>query len=489
MGKKSTEVDTDGMEDLYQQALDWAKQQDAWNREQQQSQMEWGAEDRARLLENSAIDRSMYYQMLGQDRGFAEDAFNYNRNQADLTTGMVMDAYGFNRGQAEATSAMMADAYGFNRGQAEQAMAMAQQAMGYNMGANEQDRAMFAANMAAHQASVDAANAQQAAEWAWNRGNIEADRAYYDANYKPLEQRLIADSSPTALQYQQAAAAAAADVANAYDKQMGIQRREAARYGIDPMSGRYASANRAFDLSRAAAEAGAMGNARSSTKAAADANRAAALQVGQQHRNTQLLNPGNYDAYTMASFKSSPLAYYNPQQVTPYNMPTVNAGNLPTISYNAPLSTPNSYGGFGLPGSFNSQAPGVAQNFGNTLGNMATAEANANAQNNAGLFGAIGTGIGLGFKFLSSRSTKTDIRGLDGRKAMEALGQVRAVSFAYKQGMGPVGERWGAIAEEVPAVFATPERDALDAYNLVGALVAAVQHLSARLRKLEISKE
>lgn len=339
----STSVDTSGMEDLYQQALDYAIQQDLWNRQFQQTQWDWAAQDRQRLLENNALDRSMYYSMLGQDRGYAADAYNFNKSQAEAGLGM------------------------------------AQQAMAYNMGANEQDRAMFEAALAAQQASVDRANQMAQQEWAWNRGNIEADRAYWAQNMQPLLEAMAADASPTGLQYSTAAAQAAADVAGAYDKQLGIQRREAARYGIDPLSGRYASANRAFDLSRAASEAGAMSNARTGVQNRADANRAAALQMGQTYRNTQILNPNHYQTYAMASYKSNPIGYYNPQ----------------TVGYQAPLSTPGSYAGFGLPGAFNSSASGIAQNYGSALGSAANAQANASANESAGLFGAIGTGLGL----------------------------------------------------------------------------------------------
>jgi len=87
----------------------------------------------------------------------------------------------------------------------------------------------------------------------------------------------------------------------------------------------------------------------------------------------------------------------------------------------------------------------------------------------------------------SSLRFKRNILALSRRQALQALLEIQPVSFRYKKGMEnvPTGVRWGAIAEEVPAVFATPDRNALDTYNLVGALVAAVQLLNSRLHKLE----
>lgn len=425
-----TKIDTSGMEDLYQQALDYAIQQDQWNRQFAQTQADWAAQDRERQLELNALDRSMYYSMLGQDRGYAADAYDFNKSQAALGA------------------------------------SMAQAAMNYNMGANEQDRALFEANMAAQQASVDRANQMAQQEWAWNQGNIEADRAYWAAHMQPLLEQMAADASPTALQYSTAAGQAAADVAGAYDKQLGIQRREAARYGIDPMSGRYASANRAFDLSRAASEAGAMSNARGGVQNRADANRAAALQMGQTYRNTQILNPNHYQTYAMASYKSNPLGYYNPQ----------------SVGYNAPLGTPNTYAGYGLPDAFKSSAAGIAQGYGNALGDAAGAQVDANAAESSGLFGAIGTGVGL---WRSSRRFKRDIAPLGAQEALESLRAVTPVRYRYNPGMGPQTERWGAIAEQVPERFTNPERDALDMQNLVGALVAAVRGMAERIEALE----
>ncbi len=407
---KKIQVSYDILEPVFdpEQALDHAIEQDQWNREFLQTQWEWGAQDRDRVLGENAIDREMFYGMLGQDRAYAQDAYQYNQ------------------------------------------------------AANEQDRAMFREALAAHQGSVDEANAHSRQEWEWNRGNIEQDRAYYDQHFKPLEQELIADARPTEGQYAMESAKAAADVAGAYDKQMGIQRREAARYGVNPQSGRYASANRALGLGRAAAEAGGMTQARENVRNRADANRGLGLQMGQTHRNTQILNPNKYANYGMASFKSS------------------------NANYNAPLATPSSYAGFGLPGQYQSGATGVAQNYAGAMGDAAQSQANANAQSQSGMFGAVGTGLGLAASaFLSTRRIKDNIRNFPVDRAMDLLRAVEVVSFDYKPGMGEPGRHIGAIAEDVPAVFATPSRGALSMYSIVGALMAAVQQLDRRLEQAE----
>lgn len=70
-------------------------------------------------------------------------------------------------------------------------------------------------------------------------------------------------------------------------------------------------------------------------------------------------------------------------------------------------------------------------------------------------------------------------------EALEALRAVTPVRYHYKPGMGPKGERWGAIAEDVPERFTTPARDTLDMLNILGALVAAVRGLAERVKVLE----
>jgi hypothetical protein len=91
--------------------------------------------------------------------------------------------------------------------------------------------------------------------------------------------------------------------------------------------------------------------------------------------------------------------------------------------------------------------------------------------------------------FMSSREYKEDIAPVSSTELIDLLQQIDVVQFKYRPEVGVPGHYVGAIAEDVPALFATEDRKALNSYNLIGALVSAVQTLSARVNQLEAVKE
>jgi hypothetical protein len=81
----------------------------------------------------------------------------------------------------------------------------------------------------------------------------------------------------------------------------------------------------------------------------------------------------------------------------------------------------------------------------------------------------------------SSRSLKTDIRPLDGAKALEVFEKLRPVTYAYKA--HPGDQKVGFIAEEVPELVADPSRKSLSAMDMVALLTKVVQEQRKELRQ------
>lgn len=90
----------------------------------------------------------------------------------------------------------------------------------------------------------------------------------------------------------------------------------------------------------------------------------------------------------------------------------------------------------------------------------------------------------------SSRAVKQDIQQLDRDAAFEALQSLQPVTFAYKA--NPADQHVGFIAEDVPALVATPDRTGLAPMDIVAVLTKIVQEqqktiaeMRARLDRLE----
>jgi hypothetical protein len=94
----------------------------------------------------------------------------------------------------------------------------------------------------------------------------------------------------------------------------------------------------------------------------------------------------------------------------------------------------------------------------------------------------------------SSRGFKQDIENLDSNEAMQALKALQPVRYAYK--VDPTEHHVGFIAEDVPALVATKDRQSLAPMDIVGVLTKVVQQqqstideLKARIDQLEAKKQ
>ena len=94
----------------------------------------------------------------------------------------------------------------------------------------------------------------------------------------------------------------------------------------------------------------------------------------------------------------------------------------------------------------------------------------------------------------SSREAKENINSLDAHTAIEALKELQPVTYNYK--IVPDDPKVGFIAEDVPAIVATPERNGLSALDIVAVVTKVVQEqqktieeLNARIAELEKAKQ
>lgn len=83
----------------------------------------------------------------------------------------------------------------------------------------------------------------------------------------------------------------------------------------------------------------------------------------------------------------------------------------------------------------------------------------------------------------SSRTLKTAIEALDTETAVNTLGRLEPVTFAYK--VTPDDTHVGFIAEDVPALVATPDRKGLSSMDISAVLTKVVQQQQSRLAEQE----
>ena len=94
----------------------------------------------------------------------------------------------------------------------------------------------------------------------------------------------------------------------------------------------------------------------------------------------------------------------------------------------------------------------------------------------------------------SSRAAKEHITELDASSALKALRELQPVTYNYK--VLPDDPKVGFIAEDVPEIVATPQRDGLSALDIVAVVTKVVQEqqktieeLNARIAELEKAKQ
>ena len=85
----------------------------------------------------------------------------------------------------------------------------------------------------------------------------------------------------------------------------------------------------------------------------------------------------------------------------------------------------------------------------------------------------------------SSRALKDNIESLTLEEALAALSSLEPVAFNYRSDVEE--KHLGFIAEDVPDLVATTERDALSPMDIVAVLTRVVQEQQQRIESLEQS--
>jgi hypothetical protein len=98
----------------------------------------------------------------------------------------------------------------------------------------------------------------------------------------------------------------------------------------------------------------------------------------------------------------------------------------------------------------------------------------------------LASSVAMGLLMMSSRSYKDNIQDYGTSDALKLIEEIDLVSFDYKPEVdAPRGMHIGVIAEDVPAVLATTDRKEINAYNIIGVLLGAVQELTKQVNDLK----
>lgn len=154
--------------------------------------------------------------------------------------------------------------------------------------------------------------------------------------------------------------------------------------------------------------------------------------------------------------------------------------DLEMIDYNKKMQAANLWAG----------NPGTALGgYGAAAGGLSSANASAraaDAQETAGVMGAIGTGVGA-FLALSSKDYKEGKAGINEDEVLARVRGLPVESWQYKQGIedGGAQRHIGPYAEDFNKAFGLPQRPAIDMVDAVGVNMAATKALANKVDRLE----
>lgn len=282
--------------------------------------------------------------------------------------------------------------------------------------------------------------------------------------FRPLEDKIVADANnfDTEAKREELAGQAITDVNTAFDSARGQSARSLARVGVAPGSGRALSMENQVTTAQALAGAGAATKARRDASAEGYARRMDAVGLGKGIVGNQV---------TM-------------QQVAQ------NGGAQAVGAAGSGVNFAQS--GAGLMG----QGFGTAQNGLSAGGNLYGMSARIDQANNDSTMGAIGQLAGLGVKlYQSDESIKSGTgKPADTKKALQEVEATQVDDgWTYDESKGaPAGsggkKHTGPMAQEVRRTMGervAPGGKQIDIVSMNGKLLASMQELSKRVKKLE----
>lgn len=291
-----------------------------------------------------------------------------------------------------------------------------------------------------------------------------ADRNRWETVFRPLQDRYIKEAGEwdSEANLEKAAGEAGAGVKLAAQGQRDASRRAMMAYGVRPDSGRFAATEASYDLGTALGQAGAENQARDQRRNQGIALRADAMNVGSglpsQAAGGAVLgmNAGNSAFGNQAAANSAYVA----------NTGIVGQG------YGAAMT------GYG------NQASILNQQYSNQL-RAWEVQQQASAQGMAGIGSMIGTAVGVGAAFMSSRKLKTGKRPAPS-DALEKVKKLPIERWRYKVGVedGGAAEHTGTYAEDFRRVTGSGDGNVIPMVDAMGLTMKAVQELDAKVDEL-----
>lgn len=296
----------------------------------------------------------------------------------------------------------------------------------------------------------------------------------YNTTYRPIEQRVAADSmaAGSAAEQEQASGRAGIDVQRQIDIQRGASDRSMMSMGVNPNSGKFAAGNRTAMILGAAARAGAETGGRERERLRGDMMRSATAAMGKGMTGTALtgIQVGGNAAAQAAGLSGTGLN-------TAGNIGQTYMGNLG--------------GSSGMMGN----AANVNAGSANILNNLYATKvqgAAAGSAGAAGMFGALGQigGAALG-AYMSDKRVKTDKKPASGKKSLDAVDAMPVEKWRYKPGTpttdaeyGDGAEHIGPYAQDFAEKTGVGDGKTINVIDAIGVNMAATKELSRQVKGL-----
>lgn len=328
------------------------------------------------------------------------------------------------------------------------------------------------------------------------------DRDRYENVFRPVEDEFIQEATDYASPERQAqmAAEAKADVQRSADIAREQTQRQMASMGVDPRSGRFAGVDRAAELETALAAAGAQNTARTQVRdkglalkadvanmgrgLPAQSAQAASLGLGATQGAGGLAGAAVGTAGAGVGSLQGVGAGYGPAvgSLGAAGQTLGSALGAAGMANNNFMQSQNIMGqGYGMAmQGVGNQANILNQQYQNQL-NAWSAQQQASAANSSGIFGALGTGLGLAF---SSKKLKKNKKPVDGDKALSAVEKMPVEQWDYKEGVADGGKHIGPYAEDFKQATGLGDGKTIALQDAIGLNMRATQELSSKVDKL-----
>lgn len=336
--------------------------------------------------------------------------------------------------------------------------------------------------------------ATQQQEWA------VADRDRYENVFLPVEDEFIdrATSYDSEERQAEVAAEARADVQRQADVGRQQTQRQMSAMGLNPNSGRFAGIDRAAEMEAALAGAGAANMARNQVRDKGLALKADVANMGRglPAQSAQAASIGL--GAGQASVGSAGAAVGTIGAASGalngigagYGQASGTLGaasaTLGSALGAAGMANQNFFNSQGIMGAGFNQAMQGVSNQANILNQQYNSQLNAwsmqqqaDAANSAGIFGAIGTGIGLAF---SSKDFKEDRKPAKG--ALDKINKLQIDNYKYKEGIADEGKHVGPMAEDFQRVTGVGDGKTIAHQDSIGLTMKAVQELDEKVDKI-----